>query len=475
MKPTIYRRVRRHPASREAASFNKEKQQEQAFFGETSHDPFFKPSNGNMAEHPVQLKALGSLSETAQIQRTEDKKEEDQKVQRKSEEEKEKIQKKTQNPEEEDKVQKKEDKEEEKVQKKSDDPEKEEKIQKKETSAATANTSANASNYISSINSKGQSMNTGVQSFYENRMGTDFSDVKIHTGKEAAESARDINAQAYAYRNHIVFNEGKYQPESNEGKHLLAHELAHVVQQKGKSMNTTNVQRTANFIASTPVYDINLADQFVKAYTNNPNSEFGSTHPLINSVDLTVSSANPIKEPVDSDLSTTAVGNEFEASVTTLPLNETSFYMRLPQMGLTKWALNVPIGNVSRLFKNQVCRISNTNIEVTGYPSNTAIITKTHVHEGLHAQHIRACHNDYIVKFDQFLTSQKAKGPTAADSKNRLLTIIAGMSRAMLRAFAHLFKQKATAFHGGASGKKGNLTTRNIAPDCSKVEITATN
>jgi hypothetical protein len=223
------------------------------------------------------------------------------------------------------------------------------------------------------------------------------------------------------------------------------------------------------------VYDINLAEQFVKAYPNNPDSEFGSTHPLINSVDLTFSSTNPIKEPVDSDLSTTAVGNEFEASVTTLPLNETSFHMRLPQKGLTQWALNVPIGNVSGLFQNQACRISNTNIEVTGSPNNTAIITKTHVHEGKHAQHIRTCHNDYIVKFDQFLTTQKAKGPTAANSKSRLLTQIAGMSRAMLRAFAHLFEQKATAFHGGASGRKGNLAIRNITPDCSKVEITATN
>ena len=49
MKPTIYRRIRRHPASREAASFNKDKQQEQSFFGESSHDPFFKPANGMAA------------------------------------------------------------------------------------------------------------------------------------------------------------------------------------------------------------------------------------------------------------------------------------------------------------------------------------------------------------------------------------------------------------------------------------------
>lgn len=255
MKPTIYRRVRRHPASREAASFNKEKQQEQAFFGETSHDPFFKPSNGNMAEHPVQLKALGSSGETAQIHRAEDKKEEDQKVQRKSEAEKDKVQKKTQNPEEEEKVQKKENKEEEKVQKKSDDQEKEEKIQKKEekkdeekvmkkeeekdkkeesklqrkeTSAAPK---AAAGNYISSMNGKGNQLPADANAFFSSRMGSDFSDVKVHTDREAAESAKELNAKAYTVQNNIVFNEGQFDTETSEGKKLLAHELTHVMQQ----------------------------------------------------------------------------------------------------------------------------------------------------------------------------------------------------------------------------------------------------
>jgi hypothetical protein len=76
-------------------------------------------------------------------------------------------------------------------------------------------------------------MSGGIRSFYESRIGADFSDVKIHTGKEAAESANAIHAQAFAFGNHIVLNEGKYQPETSEGKHLLAHELAHVHQQKG--------------------------------------------------------------------------------------------------------------------------------------------------------------------------------------------------------------------------------------------------
>ena len=231
MKPTIYRRVRRHPASRETASFNKEKQQEQAFFGETSHDPFFKPSNGNMAEHPVQLKALGSLSETAQIHRAEDKKEEDQKVQRKTEEEKDKVQKKSDDPEKEEKIQKKEEKkDEEKVMKKEEEKDKKEesKLQRKETSAAPK---AAAGNYISSMNGKGNQLPADANAFFSSRMGSDFSDVKVHTDREAAESAKELNAKAYTVQNNIVFNEGQFNTETSEGKKLMAHELTHVVQQ----------------------------------------------------------------------------------------------------------------------------------------------------------------------------------------------------------------------------------------------------
>jgi Domain of unknown function (DUF4157) len=113
----------------------------------------------------------------------------------------------------------------------------EEKVHKKEGIGTVTAQSNTAGNYIGAINGKGQAMDKQTRSFYENRMGADFGNVKIHTGQEAAASAKDINAQAYAYGNHIVFGEGNYRPETNEGKHLLAHELAHVVQQNGSTVN----------------------------------------------------------------------------------------------------------------------------------------------------------------------------------------------------------------------------------------------
>ncbi len=78
----------------------------------------------------------------------------------------------------------------------------------------------------------GSPLHPGARSFMEERMGADFSDVRVHTGPKADDSARSINAQAYTVGNDVVFRSGAYQPDTESGRHVLAHELAHVVQQK---------------------------------------------------------------------------------------------------------------------------------------------------------------------------------------------------------------------------------------------------
>lgn len=117
----------------------------------------------------------------------------------------------------------------------------EEEVQRKETgSGGSVNPSFN--NYISSL-SGGSSLSAQDRSFFGSRMGYDFSGVKIHTGGTASASATQIQAKAYTYRNNIVFNEGQYQPGTESGRHLLAHELTHVVQQ-GHGGGSASIQRS---------------------------------------------------------------------------------------------------------------------------------------------------------------------------------------------------------------------------------------
>ncbi len=93
----------------------------------------------------------------------------------------------------------------------------------------------------------GQPLPKSVRAFMEPRFGTDFSGVRIHAGSEAGALNRALKSQAFTRQRDIYFRTGKYNPESSEGRWLLAHELTHVVQQGGTSKslssNTPHIQR----------------------------------------------------------------------------------------------------------------------------------------------------------------------------------------------------------------------------------------
>jgi hypothetical protein len=81
----------------------------------------------------------------------------------------------------------------------------------------------------------GRPLDAGTRAFFEQRMGHDLGCVRVHTDSKAAKSASDVNALAYTVGKDIVFGEGRYSPRNNEGQHLVAHELTHVLQQSSTS------------------------------------------------------------------------------------------------------------------------------------------------------------------------------------------------------------------------------------------------
>ena len=80
------------------------------------------------------------------------------------------------------------------------------------------------------IAESGRPLDAGVRDDLERRYGQDLGAVRVHTDGGAARSARDVDALAYAVGRHVVFGAGAYAPGTPRGRHLLAHELAHVVQ-----------------------------------------------------------------------------------------------------------------------------------------------------------------------------------------------------------------------------------------------------
>ena len=97
------------------------------------------------------------------------------------------------------------------------------------------------------LRSPGHELGTDTRAFMEQRFGHDFSRVRVHTDSQAAASARAAGARAYTVAEDVVFDQGHYAPATRTGRRLIAHELAHVVQQSrgGAGANAESRARAA--------------------------------------------------------------------------------------------------------------------------------------------------------------------------------------------------------------------------------------
>ena len=108
-------------------------------------------------------------------------------------------------------------------------------IQKKATNqGGETQVSKAITNNIKQSKGGGNSLKGEVKHHMESGFGVDFSDVRIHTDSNANKLSEKLNAKAFTVGNDIFFNKRKYDPNSNSGKHLLAHELTHTIQQSGQ-------------------------------------------------------------------------------------------------------------------------------------------------------------------------------------------------------------------------------------------------
>jgi hypothetical protein len=115
-------------------------------------------------------------------------------------------------------------------------------IQAKSQTAGPINQSL--ANEILSSQGKGSAMDAHTHNFMSDRFGADFSRVQIHTDQESVNMNNSLQAKAFTLGNDIYFNDGQYQPGSDSGKRLLAHELTHVIQQNGRVER--QIQRTTH-------------------------------------------------------------------------------------------------------------------------------------------------------------------------------------------------------------------------------------
>lgn len=127
------------------------------------------------------------------------------------------------------------------------------KLSTTDTSSLEAN--GETANEIDNIRFNGGSLlDTNTREFMESRFGYNFSKVRIHADRMTARSAENVSALAYTIGNDIVFGIGQYQPNTLEGRRLLAHELTHVVQQDTMT-STMSIQRDVGWAGRGPLPD----------------------------------------------------------------------------------------------------------------------------------------------------------------------------------------------------------------------------
>jgi Domain of unknown function (DUF4157) len=108
-------------------------------------------------------------------------------------------------------------------------------IQRKESGEMTASPSVESR--LSATKGGGNSLPESTRTHMESAIGADFSNVRVHTGGEAVQLSQDLSAHAFTHGSDVYFNSGKFAPNTEGGRHLLAHELVHTVQQGSAGKN----------------------------------------------------------------------------------------------------------------------------------------------------------------------------------------------------------------------------------------------
>jgi hypothetical protein len=177
-----------------------------------------------------------------------------------------------------------------------------------------------------------------VRTFFEPRFQRDFGDVRVHTGAHAAASAQSFNALAYTRGRDIVFGEAQYAPGTSAGRRLIAHELAHVVQQNQSAPlggNAVDSLRPSTSPGEQPVQRLVRRSLLngCGAGQNPFAADRRASTLLTNAIDrIDTASAERAADPADPDV--VAIGNAMRRAFRLNPANDDNWNLPAPRFGL---------------------------------------------------------------------------------------------------------------------------------------------
>ena len=271
------------------------------------------------------------------------------------------------------------------------------------TSAGHAGPSvmAGAEAAAAAVSGGGRPLSASERAYFEPRFARDFSAVRIHEGARAGAAARSIHAHAYTLGHDIAFAPAQYAPGSSGGKRLLAHELAHVVQQRRKTTviyrkepekktaeeKETELGQTLRGPAYSAGYALAFYDQ------NEPEArrraeDFAAREPALSFTGSkptphSVITGKPISGVFDVDKTTIAISDVVSSALSRVPAQaphppESAEAPRKIKTlaifahGTSDWcSLGVTVSNAVTIFKAIASRLAN-NVTIVLYTCSSA-------------------------------------------------------------------------------------------------------
>jgi len=390
---------------------------------------------------------------------------------------------------------------------------------KRECIPAVSNT---LSDEVTASQGGGSRIDSDTQAFMQSCLGADFSQVRIHTDDEAAQMTRELDAYAFTVGRDIYFDSGKYSPGTLAGKHLLAHELTHTIQQGRSSAIQKQTDSRRQSVGGLGIESEEARPEGQELPEERPASAgeeeapeeaelpepihpqiqrstkwVGATvHEDLNMAELIMNGGAPItwqmlngtmlKTEADADssinapkLSTSGSGSKWKAKVDTVQKQEGGDDETVLAPG--PWSTVVPKDDVGTKFGHAACSGSDdSTFSALGKPSDNAVYKGNRRHEDHHVADDKVVFEQTVAKWDKKLEKAKSKATTfkgtdAATAEAALWAAMGGTPQQVARKFRSLTLTKGTAFHAIAKGGKMSLSNPKANPDCSTSSVEVRN
>ncbi len=320
----------------------------------------------------------------------------------------------------------------------------------------------------------------------EPQVNYDFSKVRVHTGRKAAESARAVNALAYSVGHNIVLGEERYGKGTADWQRLMAHELAHVIQQVGEkneerisqkhilcsSQPEISIQRAVTYEGAQIRMDIDPLDP--RTAPSGDTTAIGHTTFAANGQDIKGVQREARLNLLFPLPSVAALAGTCFLTNRTINLSTLS---RVRTLTPGPWNRTMPRSQSVNLFgwvssRNRSCRNpGNVDVNFTGQPDDLALRAYSLESEMQHAMDDRCLVNRYLKSYEADVRAMPEQFPRGylglGSCESRLDDQLKRRER--LQAFSQDYSRFAGIYDSGSHLVRGQFASNS---DCSNITIT---